>query len=138
MTERKRERDKLWGQCPPGAIQEVADTAVVTRATIPMANLQRRRLLVASAVAAGVAVFGGVSYLATREPAWDNSPVLRTGDGGPIATFDFGGINCIEVVRNIHAYVASDIDDSEMTESIKQHLEHCEKCRDVYEYNMDI
>lgn len=135
MTNPQTKRDKLWGQCPPGAIQNVADTAKVNRSVTPAVNLQRRNLLTVTATAAGVVVLGGMAYLSLRQPAFDNSPVPGTG-GGPIATQDFGGINCIEVVRNIPAYIDNAIGDQRKSESIKQHLEVCEKCRAVYEFNM--
>ena len=137
MNEQIKEQDNLWLQCPEGAIQQVADASMLTRAATPATNLQRRRLLATAATAAGIAVLGGVSYLAIREPAMDNSPVPGTGGGGPIATFNYGGINCIEVVRSIPDYVQNTIEDAEKTEQIKQHLVLCEKCRKVHESSME-
>lgn len=131
MTKQPNEQDKLWAKCPPGAIQKVADSAMVSRGVQPAVNLQRRKLLIATATAAGVVVLGGVGYLATRGPARKGRQLPQ--GGGPIVRYDFGGIYCGEVLENLPAYVANTIDDQGKIEKIKKHLELCDECRMVYE-----
>lgn len=130
MTNKANQQDKLWVKCPQGAIQQVADSAMVTRAAAPAANLQRRKMLIATATAAGVAVIGGAGYLATRKPA-GKAPQGPRG-GGQMANYNFGGINCIEVVQIIPDYIEKTIG-QEKTESVEQHLKLCDKCRMIYE-----
>ncbi len=129
-------QDKLWAKCPPGAIQRVADSAMVSRTAKPAVNLQRRNLLVGTATAAGVAVLGGATYLATREPERNGGSV--TGATAPVANFNFGGINCIDVVFAVPEYVENTIDDQETIEKIEKHLELCDKCRMVYENQLKL
>lgn len=131
MTDKLNEQDKLWVKCPAGAIQKVADSALVTRAVKPAADLQRRKLLIAAATAASVAVIGGVGYLATREPAAGNGSA--PGAGVPMADYSFGGIKCSELVQILPAYIEKTIDDQEKTTSIEKHLERCYRCRKIYE-----
>ncbi len=129
------EQDKMWARCPAGAIQKVADSALVTRRVQPATNLQRRKLLVGTATAAGVAVLGGVAYLATRESGQDVGP--RRGTFAPIASYNFGGISCIEVAEAIPAYIGKTIDEEEKIEKIQKHLQLCDKCRMVYERQLE-
>lgn len=136
MPKLPKEQDKLWMKCPAGAIQKVADSAMVTRGVKPAVNLQRRKLLTGTATAAGVAVLGGVAYLATSRPGQNGSPVLGSG-ASSIANYNFGGINCIEVVEAIPAYIAKTIEDQEKTEKIDKHLKLCDKCRMIYERQLE-
>jgi len=134
MSNQRTNQDDLWVKCPAGAIQATVNSAMRDRGTTPAVNLQRRNMLAASATAAGVALLGGVAYLSTR-PAAEHGPIQGAG-GGMMATMDFGGINCTEVVKNIPAYIAGSLQDAEKVESMKEHIKLCDKCREAYEYNL--
>lgn len=130
MTDLPNKQDKLWAKCPPGAIQQVADSSMVSRAAKPEADLQRRKLLIATSTAAGVAILGGITYLATRQPGRKGTQPPRT---APIANYTLAGINCVEVAELIPAYINNTVDDQETTDKIEKHLELCDKCRRNYE-----
>lgn len=131
MSELSNEQDNLWVQCPPGAIKTVADSVMVSRAARPATDLQRRKMLIATATAAGVAVLGGgVAYVATR----DQKPAGASSNGSaPMANYIYAGIGCVEVAQALPAYIGQTIEDQTQVEKIKKHLELCDKCRMIYE-----
>ena len=131
MNNQQSKNDELWVKCPTGAIQRIADSAIVDRNIKPAVDLRRRNLLAATATAAGVLALGGVSYLTLRQPASNNGPIRGLG-GGPIAPA-YAGISCVDVVEGLPDYIAGKIEDQEKIESIKQHLELCYDCRENYE-----
>lgn len=135
MTNLPNEKDKLWVKCPPGAIQKVADSSVVTRGVTTAPNLQRRKMLIGTATAAGVAVLAGGAYLATRQSG-QRGPVPR-GTGVPVAGYNFGGVSCFEVVQVLPAYVGKTIDDPQEIVKIEKHLELCDKCRMIYQSQLE-
>ncbi len=132
MTHQQIQNDKLWVKCKSGAIQQFADSSRVDRVVAPVVNHQRRALLTAAAAAAGVVVIGGVAALSPRDPVMEK----KTG-GGAMATFNHGGINCIEVVKLVPAYVKGTVGDEQKTDRIKEHLKVCQKCNSVYQFALD-
>ena len=135
MTERTNNKDQRWVKCPPGAIQKVADSAMVDLAKKPVVDHQRRTMLTAAATAAGLVVIGGAGYLATRK-----SPQNSGGAPGaavPFAGYDLGGIKCGELAVILHDYIAGAIEDQEQLGKVEKHLQLCEKCRRIYESRLN-
>ena len=132
-----KEQDDLWVQCPEGAIQEVAESTLVARAAKPAVDPGRRKFLYAAATAAGVAILGGGAYLTSQgdKSGHGSSPSIKS--SGPIATMDYAGISCVEVVQNIPAYIEKTIEDTEKSDKIKEHLQLCKKCRETYNYQLE-
>ena len=135
MNNQETKDDDLWAKCPAGAIQKVADSAIVERNVKPAVNLGRRDMLAASAGAAGVLALGSVAYFTLRQPESNNGPIPGL-VGGPVATYNYGGINCVEVMRSIPDYIADKIEDADKVESVREHIEKCDMCREHYEAEM--
>ena len=135
MNNKETKNNDLWVKCPDGAIQKIANLAIVERSVKPAVDVRRRTMLAATASAAGVLAFGGVAYLMMRQPASNLAPGSGLA-GGVDAAYGYGGIDCFEVIENIPSYIADAIKDPGKVESIKEHLEKCGDCREVYENQM--
>ena len=133
MNNQQTNNDQQWVKCPAGAIQKVADSAIVEKNSEPAVNLPRRNLLAATATAASVAALGGVAYLTLRQPAANRGPMPAMGAGSIPADYH-GGISCVDVMKNLPAYIANNIKNPDKVKSIKEHLEMCDICREVYDY----
>lgn len=131
-----KKQDNGWVKCTPGAIQMIADSGQLTHGRIPAANLQRRKLLVGAATAAGVAVLGGAAYLAAVKPRQRGNAVSEAAQ--PMSNLNVGGISCVEVIQLAPAYVDKTIQDQEKLERIEKHLQLCEKCRMTYQQQSEI
>lgn len=127
----KSENDALWVECPSGLIQEVASSKTLDRAYRDNTDTDtpRRQFIVAAATAAGIAVVGGVSYLATR-----NTEATPDVGGGAMAVKAYGGIDCIDVAKVLPLYIGGEIKDQVKVSQIKTHLQMCESCRESFEY----
>lgn len=141
-----KQQFNLWSKCPPGAILKVAESGHLARGSKPTADLQRRNLLVGAATAASVAVLGGVAYLAINKPSQSAGSISKADvpmrkDGPMIKSrtnFDFGGINCVEVIKLAPAYAGKTINDEEAVEKIENHLKLCQKCSMIYDQHKEI
>ena len=133
MAEKLNRKDELWAKCPAGAIQKVADSAVLNRPSAAGVNSSKRQFLITAATAAGITVLGGGAYLASRQSNTSNGTAPGGSVSGAIATKGYGGINCREVAFLAEAYLAETLDDQKKVEGIGEHLAMCSKCREFYE-----
>ena len=137
MNNKETKNDDLWLECPAGAIQKVADLAIVDRSVKPTVDLRRRNMLAAGAGAAGALALGGVAYFALRQPVLNDGPIPGL-VGGPVATANYGGINCVEVLRSIPDFLDDKIVDAEKVKSIEEHLDMCDQCRKVLDRERNV
>ncbi len=104
--------DNSWEPCPAGELPVLVDRLRSRR--------RRQQAVRAASVAAAMVAVVAVAVIAFRRPA-----------EGPADEFDFGGVACSEVQRDLPRYVRGELPD-DVAERIRTHLAKCPACGPMY------
>ena len=102
---------ETWVPCQPGTIQEAAKVSSISQ-----------RILLKLLVAFTVIGFVGGGTALFSNPNGEHS-----------REFLPAGIACINVHENLAAYVAGEVEDSDLKKRITLHLLKCDGCREKYD-----